>query len=848
MTNQLVKKTFTQNHYPSTAQLQKFFDSSLDVICILDVCGTFTHVSPASATVWGFDPEEMIGRSYAEFIIGEDLCKTELVIKKMMLENKEGRIENRFLCKNGNIVTVEWKGQWNENEQCFFCIVRDMSERKTREELQASYEKKIKKQHHEIREILERIADGFFAMDADWRIVYANPQVEKILAISREDYLTRSFWDCFPGMVDSEYYVQYHKAMSTRQPVHFEAFFPPFNGWFSIDAYPSKTGLSVFFRDCTEQRKMKERKKLYKKSLQMQQQSMMEVLEQMNEGFVSLDENGKVLYWNRKAEVLSDIPRETMLNKILWDVFPYIMEGEYYQLYLQYSSTQHPIHTELFSTHTQKWVALHIYPTIKGTSVFFQDITEKKNSEEERMNYQKKISQQNKQLLALIEGMKEGFYYLDNCYSVKYWNRQMAVISGIAANEILGKIFTEQLSAQAKTFYTSLFEKVIQDQKPYHNQLKCPVNESWVQLSIYPSADGLSVFVTDITEKRKEEEQIRRLSLIATETNNAVCFAAPDSRITWINDAFTRMTGYTAEEAIGKKTSELLSGPDTVETTIQFLQEQFSTGESFQVEVINYRKNGEKFWSELYGQPLFDSNGKLEQYFCIRTDITERKEMQQILDEENAKRQQAITAAVIEAQEKEREQVGRELHDNVNQVLTTVKLYAELCRDGVGDTKDILNKSIRFLQQSIDEIRSLSKRLSAPTLGNIKLKDSVKELLDTISATNKIQIHFNGLAIEDIEVKQDIHLAVYRILQEQLTNILKYAEAKNVAIRFDQLEETLVLSIKDDGKGFDPKQKRNGIGITNMLTRAQSQNGELKINSAPGLGCELKAFFPLNQQ
>lgn len=968
MANQSVKEAFTQNPYPSTTQLQKLFDSSLDVICIIDACGSFIHVSPASVKVWGYAPEEMIGRPYTDFVVTEDLARTEKAMKRMLDGIDVGRMENRYRRKDGCAVTMEWRGQWDAKEQSIFCIVRDVSEHQTRENLQAIYEQKMKKQNYEMREILERIADGFFAMDEDWRIIYANPQVEEILTINREDYLTRSFWECFPDMIGSEYYVQYHKAMDTKQPVHFESFFPPFNGWFSVDAYPSKTGLSVFFRNCTEQKKLEERKKLYEDNLKIQQQAMVEVLEQMSEGFVSLDNNSTVLYWNKKAELLSGLPREAVLDKIIWDVFPHMMEEEYYQLYQQYSSLPRPIHTEVFTNRFQKWVELHIYPTVKGVSVFFRDITGRKNAEQERINYEKKIEQQNKQLLDLIDGMKEGFYFLNNHFEVKQWNRRMAAISKISSKEILGKVLTDQIPESGRSFYTSLFEKVKKEQKPFHKEFQDPVKQIWLDVSIYPSTEGLSVFVTDITEERKEEEQVRRLSLIATETSNAVCYADRESKITWINAAFTRMTGYSPDEAIGRKTSELLSGPETSEETIHLLKECYLHKQSFHTEMINYKKDGEKFWVELYGQPLFDRKGNVEQYFCIRTDITERKKseeelrklslvaqltdnivsltspdhkiiwvndaftritgytaeevigktatevydgpetdahtlnyvnerwsdcqpfhievlnykkngesywaevasypvfdakgklqhffsiasditerrkMQQVLDEEKEKRQQMITAAVIAAQEKERGQVGRELHDNVNQVLTTVKLYTELCGDGVGDTKEMLNKSIKFLQQSIDEIRSLSKRLSAPTLGNIRLKDSVKELLDTISATNKIAIHVNDSAIGSLEIKQEIHLAIYRIIQEQLTNILKYAEAQNVDVNFNVSNRTLILQIKDDGKGFDPAQKRNGVGITNMITRAQSQKGKLKITSAPGTGCEVKVSFPL---
>lgn len=161
---------------------------------------------------------------------------------------------------------------------------------------------------------------------------------------------------------------------------------------------------------------------------------------------------------------------------------------------------------------------------------------------------------------------------------------------------------------------------------------------------------------------------------------------------------------------------------------------------------------------------------------------------------------------MIRAQEGERAQLGQELHDNVNQVLTTVKLYNEMMLDGIGDSRDILNKSIRQLQNCINEIRSISKRLSAPSLGRISLADSILELVESINLTNRIDISSRIEGLDDRVIPQDLHLAIYRINQEQLNNILKYAEARHAWITNVNNEAGLVLTIADDGRGFDMGQ------------------------------------------
>lgn len=341
--------------------------------------------------------------------------------------------------------------------------------------------------------------------------------------------------------------------------------------------------------------------------------------------------------------------------------------------------------------------------------------------------------------------------------------------------------------------------------------------------------------------RQEQDEELFRLSMVAKETISAVVITDADRKTLWVNDAFTRMTGYLPEEIIGKTPASLLEGPGTDPNTVRKILQAYSNKEPFHVEILNFKKDGTPFWSELHVQPLFNKNGEVYQFFSIRNDITQRKQLEKQLEEERLK----TTKAVIAAQERERGIVSQELHDNVNQVLTTVKLYTEICRDGLGNTKEIMDKSIKLLQDSINEIRSLSKRLSAPSIGNINLSESVRELIDAIRATNRFEVFLDTTGIDGLELDHEIHLGIYRILQEHLTNILKHAKASEVKILLDFIDGKISLMVYDNGLGFDPKKKSNGIGITNMKTRAESLNGSLTFDSTPGHGCRLTIVLPI---
>jgi signal transduction histidine kinase len=222
----------------------------------------------------------------------------------------------------------------------------------------------------------------------------------------------------------------------------------------------------------------------------------------------------------------------------------------------------------------------------------------------------------------------------------------------------------------------------------------------------------------------------------------------------------------------------------------------------------------------------------------------EIKRQKEAREEEAKQHHKKITEAVITAQESERSLIGLELHDNINQVLTTVKLLHEMILAGVGDAKLLLPRASQYLQDCINEIRSLSKRLSAPTLGKISLGESVEDLIDSINQTSKVKItsHISGL--NNHLLKKDLHIGVYRILQEQLNNVLKHAEASEVLVQLEIIDDKVHLCIKDNGRGFVVQDKRRGIGLMNMQTRAENLNGTFRLESKPGFGCKVDVVVP----
>lgn len=213
-------------------------------------------------------------------------------------------------------------------------------------------------------------------------------------------------------------------------------------------------------------------------------------------------------------------------------------------------------------------------------------------------------------------------------------------------------------------------------------------------------------------------------------------------------------------------------------------------------------------------------------------------------EEEAKQRHKLITEAVIRAQENERSLIGLELHDNINQVLTTVKLHNEMVLEGVGDPQIILPRTMKYLQDCINEIRSLSKRLSAPTLGKISLEESVTDLIASVNATSRVKVSHQICGFNNQLLKKELHLGLYRILQEQLHNVLKHAEASEVSVNLEKKKNCIRLWVTDNGKGFKVNHSKSGIGLVNMQTRAESLNGTFEVESYPGCGCQVRVTLP----
>jgi two-component system, NarL family, sensor histidine kinase UhpB len=350
----------------------------------------------------------------------------------------------------------------------------------------------------------------------------------------------------------------------------------------------------------------------------------------------------------------------------------------------------------------------------------------KKADENEKQIAEQRLVQSEVRFRTVVARISDAFIALDRNWCYTFANEQAGKLVQRDPEYLIGKNVWEEFPDSVGSVTYRDFHKAMNDQRYICNEDYYEPLDLWQENHIYPSPDGLSVFIRNITEKKKAEEALRRMEL----------------------------------------------------------------------EILNQK----------------------------------------------VQQQKKITRAVLNAQEQQRNHIGQELHDNVNQILAGTKLYLTIAGKRDEKLKDLIKYPMELIDNSISEIRTLSSRYVTP-LKDINLKDMVENLLNNLRGSTEIAVNFdygmeNGIAGDDLK------LNIYRIIQEQVSNIIRHASASQVYVSIKAKGSDIYVTVADDGVGFDPKAKRKGIGVSNMMNRVESFNGEVEIKTAKGEGCKVEIKIP----
>jgi len=361
----------------------------------------------------------------------------------------------------------------------------------------------------------------------------------------------------------------------------------------------------------------------------------------------------------------------------------------------------------------------------------------------------------------------------------------------------------------------------------------------------------LPAAIATAIQKRKSENSIRNSEAIRRLIMNSaldaiVCINTSGRIIVWTPQA-EKMFGWKEAEVTDTQLTDTIIPRQYQERHREGISRYLATGEmrimNKVVELTALKQSGEEFPIELLVIPIKENDNE---FFCafIR-DITERKELEHKLLEQQRTEQLKITATALEAQEKERNALGLELHDNISQILVGIKLILSRIKNNKELVDEIVATSLSYLQIAIDENRKLAHTLVTPDLVAEPFTDQIKSLCRTMLEVTGITVTLDTTRYNDNSLNDKMKIAMYRILQEQCTNIVKYAKASAVDIILCNDDKNFKMTIADNGVGMDTGKITAGIGLRNMNSRLSIFNGTAKIDTKPGKGFRLSIETPL---
>ena len=838
--------------------LRSVVENSSEIVTVVDPDGTLRYANPAWERALGYDPEQAIGAmNVLDHVHPEDLAdvleETEKALDKGGIVTNEA--EYRFRRKDGSWLWIQSVGTYLLDDPAVNGVVvasRDVTERKEAEEA-------LRRSEAEVFSVLESITDGFFSLDQEMRFAYVNPQAELLLGRSREDLVGEIIWE------DPTFYPYYLRAVAEGETVEFEGYYPPLEAWYGVRAYPSASGLSVYFQDITERKEAEER-------LRFQAQ----LLRAVGEAVIALDVEGRVLYWNRAAEEMYGWSSEQIMGRRLREmVVPEELQGRAEEIAEELREGR--IWAGEFEVRRRDGTTFPVEGT--DTPVFGEDgdlvgvigvlrnITERKETEEALRKSEARFH-------ALVQNALDIVMVTDAQGAIRYVSPSVERVLGYRAEEVIGTVTAEYVHPDdLQGALTELSEAV---SKPGVHPVAVETrvrhkDGSWRHLEGIannllddPVVEGMVFNHRDVTERNRAEEEVRRLNeelenrvkertarleaalaelgaseeryrlLVESAEDYAIFMVDTDGRVLDWNMGAQRIFGYRESEIVGELGSMLFT-PEDVRSGVPERELRKAREEGRAVDERRHvRKDGSKFWASGFVRPMRDDFGNLRGFAKVARDITERKRAEE---------------ALRDIREAERSRIARDLHDGVLQDLSYTSAAIGLVMLQAEEAK--LKEQ---LQAAIDAVRRGAQGLRE-VVNDLRLEDEegrpFAEVVESLVRRNQTMAKHVEISMEvggwvPSTPLGETGMQASRIIQEALTNARRHSGAKRISVSLRMDGPELIAEVADDGVGFG-SETLPGVGLSSMRERAAVIGGDLEIDSEKGWGTRVRLRIPLSE-
>lgn len=827
----------------SEEKYRNLIDHAADGIFILNQQGSFLDVNSSGCAMMGYSKEEVLHLNLSDITPLEFADKMPINMNDLM-SGKIMLIERQYQRKDGTKFYAEASAKLIAGGK-IQSIVRDITQRKKAEE-------ELKQSEERYRLFIEQATDAVLVYSYDGTIHDFNKAAYKQTGYTREEFKTLKLQDLLfdeTVIVNTEVVAR----VKAGEQVLFTRMLKRKDGSVAeieINSRMLNDGrVLAFVRDITERKKaevqiknISERLSLATRSAKIgiwerdlvQQQLVWD--DRMYELYETDSALGGATIEAWKQRIHSDDLDRVMceVEKAINGNFDYNTE---FRIILPDQAIRY-IESHALVTRDHEGKPLRMI----GVN---RDITERKMA---GMH----LAESERNLRHVLSSSSESFYVLDKNYTVilinkaasanleKAWGKPVTVGTNILP------LIPEEKDEPVRKNLAKVFagEKV-----EYELQLSIADLPEWVQVNYMPVKDGKGVITgayistKDITERKQSEMNLQkaldRYNILAKATSDTVWDWDMHTHMMRYNKGITSMFGY--EKSMVENIPDWWKQnihPDDLVTVSDILNEIFLKHK--QNVQLDYRyRCADGSYKYIFDRAfvLYDNDGKPSRIIGAMQDVTYKKE-----------EEIRISKAIVDAQESERQQLGMELHDNVNQILSVSLLYLGIARQHQNNETvftETIDTCKKHISDAIDEIRKLSHQLTPASKDNVSFKDVFQSLIESLTTNSSIdvQLHFDEFEQEQIGI--EIQTALYRILQEQMNNIFKHAAADTVEIDVMVIDNTISLRIADNGKGFDTKSVSKGIGLGNIKRRAEMHGGKFSCYSIPGHGCEVTVSIPL---
>lgn len=580
-------------------------------------------------------------------------------------------------------------------------------------------------------------------------------------------------------------------------------------------------------------------------------------LNRIKDAIISVDREWRYVFLNDAALDTHPLGREETLGKTLWDIHPQMIDSMFWHTYHRAMETGTIAEFESYYKTMDKWFSVKVYPSDTGLTIFYQDIDKSK-----RMRIRLAKSEEKYRTLFYKSPLPKWLYDIE---TLNFIDVNEAAINhyGYSRSEFLAMTIKDIRPEEDVEEFFGFMEKVRNDSESSRNSHWRHRKKNGDILIADLTAHSFSyngramriIIVNDVTQKEIMEKQILENQLKLNEAQSIGRLGYWDIDLeknlhSW-SDELYKIFGLDKAET-EPSVSLFLSfiHPDDKWKAEGILNQALTDFAEAKIDFRFITHTGKKRYGYIEWRFEYTKNNMPKRLFGILQDITERKQAEEgakllhsKIKEQKIQAQKKISKAIIKAQEQQKNYIAQELHDNISQILFGIKFQLGLAGRKDETVKELIKYPVEQISRAMDEIHLLSQNLVTP-LTDVNLEEIVCDLIQKINPNKENPININFTCVIPVQISDDLKLNIYRIIQEQLQNIVKHADAKNVSVALEIIDRNILITVEDDGKGFDVKQKRKGLGISNIIHRAESFNGKVEIQSMVRKGSKMAVTIP----